>query len=107
MIGNSSSGIMEAASFALPVVNVGMRQQGRERAPNVLDARAEATDIEQALHRALSDQFRNSLAGMKNPYGNGTAAQVISRVLSEAPLDRLLIKAPAPLTATEAQSSPA
>ena len=41
LIGNSSSGIMEAASFALPVVNVGMRQQGRERARNTIDAPAE------------------------------------------------------------------
>ena len=41
LVGNSSSGIMEAASFALPVVNVGMRQQGRERARNVIDAPAE------------------------------------------------------------------
>ncbi len=43
MIGNSSSGIMEAASFALPVVNVGMRQQGRERARNILDVPADST----------------------------------------------------------------
>jgi UDP-hydrolysing UDP-N-acetyl-D-glucosamine 2-epimerase len=41
MVGNSSSGIMEAASFALPVVNVGMRQQGRERAANIIDAPAD------------------------------------------------------------------
>ncbi len=45
MIGNSSSGIMESPSFALPTVNVGLRQQGRERAANVLDARAERQDI--------------------------------------------------------------
>ncbi|UWZ83787.1 UDP-N-acetylglucosamine 2-epimerase [Occallatibacter riparius] len=105
MIGNSSSGIMEAASFALPVINVGMRQQGRERAPNIIDAPAEAAHIDQALHRALSVEYRNSLAGMQNPYGNGTAAQTISRVLAEAPLDRLLIKAPAPLTVTSVQHS--
>ncbi len=42
MIGNSSSGIMEAASFALPVVNVGMRQQGRERARNIIDVPADS-----------------------------------------------------------------
>ena len=53
LVGNSSSGIMEAASFALPVVNVGMRQQGRERARNVIDAPAEAAAIRAALDRAL------------------------------------------------------
>jgi UDP-N-acetylglucosamine 2-epimerase (non-hydrolysing)/GDP/UDP-N,N'-diacetylbacillosamine 2-epimerase (hydrolysing) len=97
MIGNSSSGIMEAASFALPVVNVGMRQQGRERAANVIDAPADPDAIHAALAKALSAEFRNALTGMKNPYGNGTAAQTIARVLAEAPLDGLLIKTPAPL----------
>jgi UDP-N-acetylglucosamine 2-epimerase (non-hydrolysing)/GDP/UDP-N,N'-diacetylbacillosamine 2-epimerase (hydrolysing) len=94
MIGNSSSGIMEAASFALPVVNVGMRQQGRERARNIIDAPAETEAIQAALHRALSPEFRNSLAGMENPYGNGTAAQTIARVLTTVPLEGLLIKQP-------------
>jgi UDP-N-acetylglucosamine 2-epimerase (non-hydrolysing)/GDP/UDP-N,N'-diacetylbacillosamine 2-epimerase (hydrolysing) len=94
IIGNSSSGIMEAASFALPAVNVGMRQQGRERAANVLDAPAEPGAIEEALHRALSAGFRHRLAGMQNPYGNGVASETIARVLAETPLDGLLIKAP-------------
>jgi UDP-N-acetylglucosamine 2-epimerase (non-hydrolysing)/GDP/UDP-N,N'-diacetylbacillosamine 2-epimerase (hydrolysing) len=97
MIGNSSSGIMEAASFALPVVNVGMRQQGRERARNIIDAPAETEAIQAALHRALSPEFRNSLAGMENPYGNGTAAQTIARVLTTVPLEGLLIKQPTPI----------
>ncbi len=54
MVGNSSSGIMEAASFALPTVNVGMRQQGRERARNVIDAPAE-TDRHPCRHRASAE----------------------------------------------------
>jgi UDP-N-acetylglucosamine 2-epimerase (non-hydrolysing)/GDP/UDP-N,N'-diacetylbacillosamine 2-epimerase (hydrolysing) len=97
MIGNSSSGIMEAASFALPVVNVGMRQQGRERARNIIDAPADSTPILAALQRAMSSEFRQSLSGMSNPYGSGTAAKTIARVLAEVPLDRLLVKEPAPL----------
>jgi len=97
MIGNSSSGIMEAASFALPVVNVGMRQQGRERAINILDVPAESAAILDALHRATGAEFRQSLGGMSNPYGNGTAAQTIARVLAEVSLNQLLIKQPAPL----------
>jgi UDP-N-acetylglucosamine 2-epimerase (non-hydrolysing)/GDP/UDP-N,N'-diacetylbacillosamine 2-epimerase (hydrolysing) len=107
MIGNSSSGIMEAASFALPVVNVGMRQQGRERAANIIDSPASETEISTALQRALSPRFRSSLAGMQNPYDTGTAARVISRVLAEAPLDGLLVKAPVPLTANDEQPSAA
>ncbi len=98
MIGNSSSGIMEAGSFALPTVNVGIRQQGRERARNVLDAPAETDAILAAINHALSPEFRSSLAGMENPYGDGTAAKTIVRVLTTVPLDGLLIKQPAPLS---------
>jgi UDP-N-acetylglucosamine 2-epimerase (non-hydrolysing)/GDP/UDP-N,N'-diacetylbacillosamine 2-epimerase (hydrolysing) len=97
MIGNSSSGIMEAASYALPVVNVGMRQQGRERARNILDVPADKGAITSALKRALAPQFRKKLHGMTNPYGNGTAAETIAHVLATVPLDSLLIKKPAPL----------
>jgi UDP-N-acetylglucosamine 2-epimerase (non-hydrolysing)/GDP/UDP-N,N'-diacetylbacillosamine 2-epimerase (hydrolysing) len=97
MVGNSSSGIMEAASFALPVVNVGMRQQGRERAPNIIDVPADAASILSALQRAISSEFRRSLAGMINPYGDGTAAGTIAHVLAEVSLEGLLIKKPAPL----------
>ncbi len=97
IVGNSSSGIMEAASFALPAVNVGMRQQGRERARNVIDAPAETGKILAAIGKALCPEFRDSLRGMENPYGEGTAAETITRVLTTVPLDSLLIKQPAPL----------
>jgi UDP-N-acetylglucosamine 2-epimerase (non-hydrolysing)/GDP/UDP-N,N'-diacetylbacillosamine 2-epimerase (hydrolysing) len=106
LIGNSSSGIMEAASLALPVVNVGMRQQRRERAANVIDVPAETPAILAGIRRALSAEFRSGLDGMTNPYGNGTAAETIARVLAEVELDRLLIKAPVPVQpsdSTEAQ----
>jgi UDP-hydrolysing UDP-N-acetyl-D-glucosamine 2-epimerase len=94
MIGNSSSGIMEAASFALPVINVGMRQQGRERPANVMDVPSDAAAIQTALLRALSPDLRKTLAGITNPYGAGNAAQIIGRVLAEVPLENLLIKEP-------------
>jgi UDP-N-acetylglucosamine 2-epimerase (non-hydrolysing)/GDP/UDP-N,N'-diacetylbacillosamine 2-epimerase (hydrolysing) len=97
MIGNSSSGIMEAASFALPTVNVGIRQQGRERARNVIDAPAETAAILAAIAQALRPEFRDSLRGMTNPYGDGTAAAAIARVLTTVPLDGLLLKQPTPL----------
>jgi UDP-hydrolysing UDP-N-acetyl-D-glucosamine 2-epimerase len=98
MIGNSSSGIMEAASFALPVVNVGMRQQGRERARNIIDVPADTTKITSALTRALTPAFRKRLRSMANPYGNGTAAKEIGRILTTVPLGNLLIKQPAPIS---------
>ena len=98
LVGNSSSGIMEAASFALPVVNVGMRQQGRERARNIIDTAAESGAIVAGIKRALEPEFRASLRGMSNPYGNGTAAETIARILTTTPLDNLLVKAPSPIT---------
>jgi UDP-N-acetylglucosamine 2-epimerase (non-hydrolysing)/GDP/UDP-N,N'-diacetylbacillosamine 2-epimerase (hydrolysing) len=101
MVGNSSSGIMEAASFALPVVNVGMRQQGRERALNIIDAPAESDAICTAIDRTLSPAFRASLCGMANPYGDGTAAGTIVQTLTSVPLEGILIKQPAPIPETQ------
>ena len=63
LIGNSSSGIMEAASFALPVVNVGFRQKGRERARNVLDAEPETKAILAKIGEAMSLEFREVTRG--------------------------------------------
>lgn len=98
MVGNSSSGIMETASFALPTVNVGIRQKGRERARNVLDAPSEAAAVLACIAQARSPEFRRSLTGMSNPYGDGHAAERIVDVLTTAPLGaELLIKRAVPL----------
>src|SRR5882757_8979197 len=67
-LGNSSSGIMETPSLALPTVSVGLRQQGRERARNILGAAPDAQSILEALRTANSAAFRESLRGMTNPY---------------------------------------
>jgi UDP-hydrolysing UDP-N-acetyl-D-glucosamine 2-epimerase len=91
MLGNSSSGIMETGSFALPTVNVGMRQQGRERARNVLDAAAEKSSILNAVRLARSPEFRKSLAGMTNPYGDGGASEKIVQVLTGVSLSQALL----------------
>ena len=97
LIGNSSSGIMETPSFQLPTVNIGMRQQGRERARNVLDAAADKTSILKTIDTARTAEFRHSLAGMANPYGDGHASERIVQVLTSVPLTpELLVKAPCP-----------
>jgi UDP-hydrolysing UDP-N-acetyl-D-glucosamine 2-epimerase len=93
MVGNSSSGLLEAPSFHLPVVNVGSRQRGRVRAANVIDVEAERAAIAAAIQRATSTEFRQSLDGLTNPYGDGHAAARIVEVLATTPLDeRLLTK---------------
>ena len=93
MVGNSSSGLIEAPSFELPVVNVGSRQRGRVRAANVIDVEPERGAIASAIARATSADFRRGLDGLVNPYGDGHAAARIVEVLAATPLDeRLLIK---------------
>ncbi len=93
MAGNSSSGIIEAASFELPVVNVGIRQQGRLRARNVIDCGDSRSEVLAALHAALRPEFRASLRGIVNPYGSGTASATVVHQLKTIPLDaRLIVK---------------
>jgi UDP-hydrolysing UDP-N-acetyl-D-glucosamine 2-epimerase len=91
LVGNSSSGIMESASFSLPTVNVGLRQQGRERPRNVIDADADANSILRAIDRARTREFHESLSGMVNPYGEGFASETIVRVLTTVPLSQTLL----------------
>ena len=92
MVGNSSSGILEAASFRLPVVNVGMRQQGRVRGKNVLDVDCARADIAAAIRTALSQEFRASLSDLVNPYGDGHAAQRIVERLRSVELNDTLLR---------------
>ncbi|HJP56790.1 MAG TPA: UDP-N-acetylglucosamine 2-epimerase [Gemmatimonadales bacterium] len=87
MVGNSSSGLVEAPSFRLPAVNVGHRQDGRVRAASVIDTAAEPALILAALARALDPSFRASLGTMTNPYdphGDGQASRRIVRELKAA-----------------------
>jgi UDP-hydrolysing UDP-N-acetyl-D-glucosamine 2-epimerase len=92
MVGNSSSGIIEAASFELPVVNIGTRQLGRLRGANVIDCTHEAPAIIDAINRALSDDFREKIRGMTNPYESEDAAGFIAGHLESLPIDRDIIK---------------
>lgn len=92
MAGNSSSGIIEAASFQLPVVNIGNRQSGRIRARNVIDTGYHSEEILTGIQKALSAEFRLELAGLANPYGNDHAAEKILGVLRDVELGEKLIR---------------
>jgi UDP-N-acetylglucosamine 2-epimerase (non-hydrolysing)/GDP/UDP-N,N'-diacetylbacillosamine 2-epimerase (hydrolysing) len=96
MVGNSSSGLIEAPSFGLPVVNVGQRQAGRTRGANVIDVAADTDPdaIAAAIAVAVSPAFRAGLAGHANPYaGAGPAAEAIVERLRAVALDeRLTLK---------------
>jgi UDP-N-acetylglucosamine 2-epimerase (non-hydrolysing)/GDP/UDP-N,N'-diacetylbacillosamine 2-epimerase (hydrolysing) len=93
---------METASFGLPTVNVGIRQHGRERPGNVVDAGADAAEIVATLRAARSSEFRESLRGMSNPYGDGTASEKIAEVLTSVPLGKKLLRKRAVPLAEEA-----
>jgi len=92
MVGNSSSGIMEASIFKLPVVNIGDRQMGRLRTPNIIDVPDEACSIERAIHTVLSPQFRKDLSQMEHPYGKGDASKQILQTLKTVPLNGSLLR---------------
>jgi len=91
IIGNSSSGIMESASLQLPAVNIGLRQQGRERAANIIDVPADARNIEAGIDQALDEKFKTSIKNIINPYGDGHASEKIVNVLSTVPLGEALL----------------
>jgi UDP-hydrolysing UDP-N-acetyl-D-glucosamine 2-epimerase len=91
MVGNSSSGIIESSSFRLPVVNVGERQAGRLKPENVIDADNDRSEIVAAIRRATISEFRRSLDGLVNPYGDGHAAERIVERLMTVPLGPTLM----------------
>ena len=87
MVGNSSSGIIEAASLRLPVVNVGRRQAGRESSGNTIDAPCDKRNIIRAITKVLAnDDLRRKLRSAGNLYGDGKASRRIARTLAEIPL---------------------
>ena len=85
IVGNSSSGIIEAASAGTPVVDVGDRQRGRLRADNVVHAAEGEAAVRDALELALSDAHRRRSAAIVNPYGDGAAAARVVDVVRAAP----------------------
>lgn len=87
MVGNSSSGIIEAPSFDLPVVNIGTRQTGRVRANNVIDVGYTRAEIVAGVQRAIKPGFRESLRDLMNPNGDGHAAERITEGLKTVALD--------------------
>jgi len=84
LIGNTSSGIIEAASFRKPVVNIGDRQKGRLRGENVIDCNLKT--LQESIKLALSSSFRNKIKNLNNIYGTGAAADIILDKLINEPI---------------------
>lgn len=81
VVGNSSSGLIEAPAVGAGTVNIGCRQDGRLRASSVIDCDSDRYSIEAAIERLFTADFQSSLASVQHPYGDGTAAQSIVRQL--------------------------
>jgi UDP-hydrolysing UDP-N-acetyl-D-glucosamine 2-epimerase len=92
VIGNSSSGIIEAPAAGVPTVNIGDRQKGRLRSASVIDCAAQTPDIVAAIRRALTPEFRRLARTAVPAYGAGDAAGRIRDVVATFPLDRLARK---------------
>lgn len=94
VIGNSSSGLLEAPVFCLPAVNIGDRQKSRIRPANVIDVDCRAAEIVKGIRRALSSDFRRSLKNLANPYdrANGRIGERIKNQIKRMPLNEDVIK---------------
>jgi len=92
MVGNSSSGIIEAPTFGIPVVNIGTRQDGRIHAENVISVPCMSDEIVCAIERAVSPEFKTTLKKV-NPYGDGRAAEkIVAKLKSVEVGDKVLRK---------------
>lgn len=91
MVGNSSSGIVEAPFFGLPVVNIGNRQAGRVKAPNIIETKVDSHCIREAIYHAKSAERGPVFSIENSPYGNGKAAQKIISFLKEIKSPRALL----------------
>jgi UDP-hydrolysing UDP-N-acetyl-D-glucosamine 2-epimerase len=92
MIGNSSSGLIEAPSFGLPAVNIGARQRGRLRGANVIDVEPARDEILRGIETVQTPAFRAGARAAANPYGDGRAAPRIVEVLRTVQLDARLVQ---------------
>jgi GDP/UDP-N,N'-diacetylbacillosamine 2-epimerase (hydrolysing) len=91
MIGNSSSGIIEAPSFGLPVINIGTRQMGRQRANNVIDVGYNKEQIIREVQKIIKQPNKHKVA-TKGLYGDGKAGQRIAKILSAIEIDEKLLE---------------
>ena len=87
LIGNSSSGIHEAASFNVPVINIGSRQQGRLKPKNVISVKHNVKEILKAYKKVNSKKFKKSINNLKNPYGDGNSSIKIIKIIKKLKLN--------------------
>ena len=92
MVGNSSSGLLEAPSFKIGTINIGDRQNGRIKAESVIDCLPNKKSIKKAFEKLYSNEFQDSLKNIENPYGNECASKKIIKILKTVQLNNILKK---------------
>jgi UDP-N-acetyl-D-glucosamine 2-epimerase, UDP-hydrolysing len=92
VIGNSSSGLIEAPTFKVPTINIGNRQKGRIAGDTVINCGGNEKSIVNAINKALSDVFREKCKLSKNPYGDGDSSSKIVKIIQNINLDGLVHK---------------
>jgi GDP/UDP-N,N'-diacetylbacillosamine 2-epimerase (hydrolysing) len=92
VVGNSSSGIIEAPAFKIGTINIGDRQKGRIMADSIIICDTSSISIKNAFKKLYSKDFQDRLLLISNPYGNGGASQKIKDIIKKVPLDNILKK---------------
>jgi GDP/UDP-N,N'-diacetylbacillosamine 2-epimerase (hydrolysing) len=92
VVGNSSSGIIEAPSFNIGTINIGDRQKGRVRANSVIDCDPTIASIKKAINKLYSRPFQENLKTVKNPYGEGGASNKILEIIKNYSIEKLIFK---------------
>jgi len=101
IIGNSSSGILESASIPIPAIDIGSRQEGRFCPTNVISCSVNAVEIREAIVKATSEQFKDSISGIENPYGEGNSSKKAVEIIKNTNFQSLLKKKEDPLKVTK------
>ncbi|WP_428260214.1 UDP-N-acetylglucosamine 2-epimerase [Gallibacter sp. Marseille-QA0791] len=96
-IGNSSSGVCEAASIPIPVINIGTRQKDRGNTENVMYLEDVSYGLEEAIECVMSDEYRQSIKGIKNIFGDGDSSQRAYELIKKIDFSRWLLKVYDPL----------
>jgi UDP-hydrolysing UDP-N-acetyl-D-glucosamine 2-epimerase len=97
IIGNSSSGVCEAASLKIPAINIGLRQIGRYADENVIFCGTSYEEIEDGIDKAISKEFMKSLLDLKNSYGDGSSAKKAYEIIKSTDFKSMIAKIEDPL----------
>ena len=92
VVGNSSSGLAEVPSFKKATINIGDRQKGRVQSVSVINCNPISADIKDAIKKSYTDEFKDLLLTVKNPYGDGGAAERIINILNKVDMGSLIHK---------------